>query len=250
MIQLTQQSFALPTAPRVLTIGAGELHLWRVALDRPHESADFLHKRLSEEEQLRAGRFISDQQAARYVITHAALRNILARYLKLAESEIQFGQDSFGKPRLLTGNSLTFNLTHSGDLAVVAVAVGFEVGVDIEKLRLVSSFPRMVERCLSEIERKEISRLAADDCQHVFLRLWTHKEAYLKTVGVGLRQPLDQVTIDLCSPDARKVVNHFDLFPQTPTIRLMELNPCDGYVGAVGSTHRETPEVRTFAWTP
>ena len=95
-------------------------------------------------------------------------------------------------------------------------------------------------RTFATTPRKSVSRQ--------FLRFWTHKEAYLKTIGVGLRAPLDRLHLDLQAPEGRKVVNHFHLFPRKPATRLMELVPCEGFVGAVGSTHSESPEIKTFGW--
>lgn len=250
MIQLSTKLFPLPRPTRQMSIDQSELHLWRIPLEEAAEAVDVLHKQLSEQEQLRTAKFFREQQATQFVICHAALRDILARYLDVDPREIQYESNDYGKPCLLSGTAgdLRFNLTHSSPLAVVAVSRGADVGVDIEKVREIRSFASMLQRCLSDSERKDLCNLQEDERHRHFLRFWTHKEAYLKTVGVGLRQPLDRVTLDLMAPDARKVVNHFKLFPATPAVRLMELVPCEGFVGAVGSTHDEPPEVKTFGW--
>lgn len=250
MIQLSTKLFPLPRPTRRMQITATELHLWRIPLDEAAVSVDVLHKQLSEQEQLRSAKFFREEQAAQFVICHAALRDILSRYLGVDPREVKFERNAYGKPDLVRGQAggLRFNLTHCSPLAVVAVSRGADVGIDVERIREIRSFASMVERCLSDAERKDLCSLHEEDRHRHFLRFWTHKEAYLKTIGVGLRQPMDRVTLDLMAPEGRKVVNHFHLFPQMPTVRLMELAPCEGYVGAVGSTHTTTPEVKTFGW--
>ncbi|RCS40638.1 hypothetical protein DTL42_25035 [Bremerella cremea] len=250
MIQLSTKPFPLPRPTRQLEIAQNELHLWRISLEEGLDSVDQLQKQLSEAEQVRAGKFFREAQAQQFVVYHAALRDILARYVGVRPREIAYETGQFGKPNVVSvqADGLRFNLTHSGELAVVAVSRGAEVGVDIERTRVVRSFASMLERCLSQAERKDVCDHHEDDRHRHFLRFWTHKEAYLKAIGVGLRAPLDQLTLDLLAPEGRKVVNHFHLFPKQPVIRLMELAPCEGFVGAVGSTHTESPEIKTFGW--
>lgn len=250
MIQLSTKPFPLPRPTRQLEIAQNELHLWRISLDEGIDSVDQLHKQLSDAEQLRAGKFFREAQAQQFVVYHAALRDILARYVGVRPSEIAYETGQFGKPNVVAvqADGIRFNLTHSGELAVIAVSRDAEVGVDIEQVREVRSFASMLQRCLSDAERKDICDQQEEDRHRHFLRFWTHKEAYLKAVGVGLRAPLDRLTLDLQAPEARKVVNHFNLFPEKPAIRLMELAPCEGFVGAVGSTHVESPEIKTFGW--
>ncbi|MHC2069186.1 4'-phosphopantetheinyl transferase family protein [Bremerella sp. T1] len=250
MIQLSTKPFPLPRPMRQLEIAPSELHLWRISFDEGQSIVDELHKQLSEAEQLKASKYFREDQAQKYVVFHAALRDILARYLDVEPAGITYETSQFGKPNVIRGQAdgLQFNLTHSGELAVVAVSHDIEVGVDIERIREVRSFASMLERCLSDAERKDICAHQEPDRYRQFLRFWTHKEAYLKTVGVGLRAPLDRLTLDLQAPEARKVVNHFDVFPQKPAVRLMELAPCEGFVGAVGTTHDVSPEIKTFGW--
>ncbi|MFA8016387.1 4'-phosphopantetheinyl transferase family protein [Bremerella cremea] len=250
MIQLSTKPFPLPLPARQLEIGTNDLHLWRVSLEDGLADVDQLHKSLSDAEQLRASKFFTENLAQQYVVYHAALRDILSRYLGVTPSKIAYQASGYGKPNVITGQAgpLQFNLTHSSELAVVAVTRDAEVGVDIERIREVRSFASMLERCLSDAERKDICAHQETEQHRHFLRFWTHKEAYLKTIGVGLRAPLDRVTLDLLAPDARKVVNHFHVFPNTPSVRLMELVPCEGFVGAVGTTHVDSPEIKTFGW--
>eukprot|EP00534_Pseudo-nitzschia_fraudulenta_P007117 CAMPEP_0201188844 /NCGR_PEP_ID=MMETSP0851-20130426/136472_1 /ASSEMBLY_ACC=CAM_ASM_000631 /TAXON_ID=183588 /ORGANISM="Pseudo-nitzschia fraudulenta, Strain WWA7" /LENGTH=123 /DNA_ID=CAMNT_0047474559 /DNA_START=129 /DNA_END=496 /DNA_ORIENTATION=- len=122
---------------RQLEIAQTELHLWRISLEEGLSGVDQLHKQLSEAEQVRASKFFRESQAQQYVVYHAALRDILARYLDVEPAEIVYESGEFGKPNIIRGQAgeLRFNLTHSSELAVVAVSMGMEVGVDIERIR-------------------------------------------------------------------------------------------------------------------
>lgn len=109
-----------------------EVHLWRVDLDT--------------------------------VASRRALREILGRYLDLPANELQFEANQHGKPRLASAEGeLAFNLSHSGSLALVAVARR-EVGVDVERIRT----KRPVD----------------------FYRRWADREARVKYLGTGLTGPV------------------------------------------------------------
>jgi len=101
--------------------------VWLVALDA---AADWLPPTPSEAE--RAARFVPPQVGRRYLRSHAALRAILQRYIA---TPLEFGVAEHGKPHLPTVPGLRFNLSHSHEMALVAVAWDVEVGVDVEYLR-------------------------------------------------------------------------------------------------------------------
>jgi len=250
MIQLSAKLQPLPQPKKGVSVAANQLHVWRIALDASASQVDLLHKQLCESEQVRASKFFREELAHHFVVGRAALRQILGRYIGCKPAEVQLEYSKYGKPSLHEshGIDLRFNVSHSSGMAVVAVGLGVDVGVDIERQREIRSFATMVDRCLSDSERYELSALSQADQQRQFMRFWTHKEAYLKAVGVGLRHPLDRVTLDLFAPESRKVVNHFRLFPQVSNVRLTELVPCEGFLGAVGSTHSQNPDFKTFAW--
>ena len=118
---------------------------------------------------------------------------------------LRFRCEQAGKPALVTerrGASLEFNLSHSGELAVFAVARRRRVGVDVEKLK--SDFPAedIAERFFSSNERASLRSLGRDIKQEGFFRCWTRKEAYVKACGAGLQVALDDfdVTLDPALP--------------------------------------------------
>ncbi|MEX0794301.1 MAG: 4'-phosphopantetheinyl transferase superfamily protein [Pirellulaceae bacterium] len=250
MIQLTTNSSLAPAGYDRLELASGQLHLWRISLNALPGQLPTMRESLSGDERQRAARFVADDHARRFVVAHSAMREILGRYLGLSARELRLETGQHGKPRLARAykTSLSFNLSHSADLAVLAVAPGGEVGIDIEQVREIRSFPMMLERCLSRAERNDLGRMPAERRHAEFLRFWTHKEAYVKAFGVGLRQPMDGITVDLVAPPARKVVNHFGIFPDQGNVYLTDIHPGEGFVGAVAATSVDCSTVETFGW--
>lgn len=178
-----------------------EVHLWRVFVSGPVASDAAAAGALSEDERTRAYRFRFEADRGRFVASHAALRHILASYLGATPASLTFGTDTHGKPFLdapAHGRSLRFSLSHSGDLALVAVSLGREVGVDVEQVRPRVDLEGFAARYFSPRERDALARVPPGDRLHAFLEIWTLKEAYLKACGDGLVRALDafDVTVD------------------------------------------------------
>lgn len=118
----------------------------------------------------------------------AAARAVLLAELGVDEAQLESTDD--GKP-VLTDGSRHFNVSHSHDLAAIALA-GVEVGIDVEALG--GRRRRVLPGVLAETERERV--LSAPDPVLAFLRAWTRKEALLKAIGCGLRVRLKDVAID------------------------------------------------------
>lgn len=172
-----------PTGPERPALTAGEVHVWRARLDGTHPGP----AGLPAAERERAAAFLRDDAAGRWVASRWALRQVLSRYLDEPAAEIALELGENDKPQLADPSSgLRFNLSHSGDLALVAVAPDREVGVDIEQIEPARDLLALAERALAPEAVAEI-RAAAPDKQHLaFHRAWTRHEARLKCLGLGL----------------------------------------------------------------
>jgi 4'-phosphopantetheinyl transferase len=152
-------------------MNAGEIHVWRIRLDAietPPPTAG---------ETARAARFRTLDMRRRYLRSHAALRAILGRE---TTARLDFAVAEAGKPYLPAAPHLKFNLSHSRERAIVAVALDEEVGVDVECVRPMPDFHAMAERFFPPSEAAEVSD------ERDFFRRWTRIEAALKARGVGL----------------------------------------------------------------
>ncbi len=172
----------------------GEVHVWRVPLDAMTLSDDRASRVLSESERERASRFQFEVHRHRFIASHAALRHILATYLGALPESVVFGEGAYGKPFVDASPNapkLSFSLSHSGRLALVAVSRERELGVDLERVRPMPELANVAARYFSTSERQAIERAAPEDRLHAFLAIWVLKEAYLKACGDGLRRRLD-----------------------------------------------------------
>jgi len=185
-----------------------EVHVWHVALDVSSAIAARLHATLSRDERERSARFRFVRDRHRFSAAHGALRELLGRYLATRPERIGFVRNAFGKPTLAPGfcDRLKFNLSHSGDLALIAVVADSEVGADLERLR-----PRPddadVARCFFSIdELRQLNALPRSLHSAAFMRFWTRKEAYVKARGEGLAIPLNSFSVPLGAPTQGAVV--------------------------------------------
>jgi 4'-phosphopantetheinyl transferase len=166
-------------------IAAGTVELWVVSLANASASED--ERLLDDAERTRAAQLAFERDRRRFVAAHAALRRVLAPYTGLTPAALRFSTEHSGKPRIAgeAGERLGWNLSHSGDMALVAVAGG-PVGVDIECTRPLDDLAGLAERCLTAAETRELASAAEPARVRAFLSGWTRKEACLKTVGAGL----------------------------------------------------------------
>lgn len=116
-----------------------------------------------------------------------ALAAILAEYLGGVEAAATSRAEN-GKPRLAREpGRLSFNLSHSGGLALVAIAPGgVEVGVDVERLRPRRDLVRLAGRRLPAADAAAVAAASGAEREAVFYAAWTRHEARVKCTGVGL----------------------------------------------------------------
>jgi 4'-phosphopantetheinyl transferase len=168
--------------------------VWQIDLREPCPDMQQLTRMLSECERTRANRVIPARDRDRFVAVHAAVRGILDRYLcgGLGRSEFDYGP--YGKPELqrfgCPSDCLTFNLSHSQDVALCAIALGRRVGVDAEYRRAGISIDKIAEQICSPTEYQSFTEIPSDQRETAFFQCWARKEACAKATGVGLTVPL------------------------------------------------------------
>jgi len=169
-----------------LELRAGTVAVWWAGLDRmPPTTA--LEPELTPSERERAGRFLVEDARRRYLIGRALLRRTLSALLETAPADVPLTATDRGKP-VLDGpqprRPLAFNLSHSGDVVVVAFAPCGGLGIDLEVPGRDHDAARLARRFFTTAEADAVA--AATDPEPVFLHLWTAKEAWMKAVGTGL----------------------------------------------------------------
>ena len=152
-------------------------------------------------------RFAADRD--RYVVGRGMLRRILSRNGAGVPERIVIADRRWGKPAIRPPSALRFSVAHSGDRALVAVAHGREVGVDLERARLLGNVMALGRRMCAPAELAKLAALPTHHRSIALLRCWVRKEACVKALGVGLRQPLDAFEVGVqprACVEARSVV--------------------------------------------
>ncbi len=173
-----------PDSPR---LKSGRLHVWRLDLGLNPEQPPPPRHLLSADESHRADRFRDSFAAARFVIARSALRVILGKYLRIDPQSLELEYGTQGKPILASPHAwLSFNLSHSRELGLLAITGTGSIGVDVEQL---SSRPKLSEIAHRLFSRKqlELMTLAHGDAWiKLFFENWTAREARLKAQGLGV----------------------------------------------------------------
>ncbi len=234
-----------PTHAAPPPLRADDVHVW--AVDRDADAGD--NGMLSPPERARREAFRFARDRLRYATSHAALYRLLGAYLGCAPEAVRLITGQWGKPALdprTHSNPVWFNMAASGPLALIAVTRAAEVGVDLEELAPFPDLSEVAADHFSPEERAAIAAATGAQRLATFYRCWTRKEAYLKALGVGLRQPLHRFAVSADSRSTASLI-HVDSDPaEGAQWSIIHLEPRVAFVGAVACRAR-TVRVGTFA---
>lgn len=176
-----------------ISLRSPEIHIWRIDLTQPIERCTKFEELLASEEIEKRNRFCFQRDRVRFAISHVATRDILSRYVRANPRVIRFRNNAFGKPELSPDFNLpgiSFNLSHSGNWAILALAHSIAIGIDIEEVHSDFLPLEVAQHFFSELEVRVLSALSESERMYAFFECWTRKEAYLKARGGGLAIPL------------------------------------------------------------
>jgi 4'-phosphopantetheinyl transferase len=207
-------------APPPLEVG--DVHLWRVDLSRDPVSLSSL----SSDEHARLARYSSPRAGQRYARARASMRTLLGAYLRQPPHDFVFRYGAHGKPSLGAESPVSFNLSHSADVAVLAVADAAlgEIGIDIERIRDDVDVAKVATRALAPAEDARLRALPAGERLSAFFAYWTRREACLKAQGTGWSGVKSSAAMLNLRPsiEDRLTVHAFDFH---------------GFIGALAVTH-------------
>jgi 4'-phosphopantetheinyl transferase len=218
--------------PKDLSLLPDDFHIWRISLTRTEAELQNLLATLSSDELARAERFRFEKDRLRFIAGRGILRTILSRYLGIEPQNIQFNYGSRGKPLLSqdANSKISFNLSHSQDLAICGVSLVHDLGVDVEFIRSIDNVESLAKRFFSSQEYENIKSFPPNQQQKIFFRYWTCKEAFLKATGVGIGE-LEAIEISL-SPGKPAQIATDTTNRTTSQWCLSEIVPDDKYVAA------------------
>lgn len=157
-----------------------------------YEQSLVLYKKLSAERRAKVDKLKNAEVRAKQIISGAFLEYCLRLETGILEGELPFQYNEHGKPYLKNSN-IHFNMSHSGEYAVLAVGDS-RVGIDVERLR--KNRLSVARRCFCPEEYADIMSAGDKLLQELrFLEYWTMKEAYVKYIGAGLSIPLNSFCI-------------------------------------------------------
>lgn len=218
--------------PQRLTLVGEEVHVWRACLDVPKLRVRALEESLAEHEVSRALRFYLAEDRRHFTVAHGLLREILSLYLDTPPDQLRFGYNPHGKP-FLPGTAICFNLSHSGGMALYAIARSMEIGIDIERIPTDFECAEVAERFFSRGETDALRTVPSDLQPVAFFNCWTRKEAFVKALGEGISFPLNQFDVTLAPNEPARLISIVGDSPAAARFCLQELDVGDGYAGAL-----------------
>ena len=182
-----------------------EVHVWWI---RPEavQTPDLVQRFeavLSTDERERYRRFVFPHDRHVYLAAHALVRTMLSGYTDVDPAALAFTAGPYGRPEIsgLPGAPrLRFSLSHTRDLAAVAVSTSHDVGLDVEHLARPADCLALARQFFSAAEATHLASLPPEQRTAAFFDYWTLKEAYIKATGMGLSMPLQSFSFTLGAP--------------------------------------------------
>ncbi len=233
-------------APDGLKLADGNVHVFSTLLDVPAKRLKELAQWLSDDEWQRANRFHLERNRRRFIAGRGTLREILATLVDIDPATLVFAYGEFGKPHIAApalAHSLHFNLAHAESIAVYATAK-HALGVDLERVRAMEEAEQIASRYFSPREKRCLLTLPADQRREAFFNCWTYKEAYLKAIGSGLDDCLDQIEVTLAPDGAAELLG---VTNDSKAWRFHSLTPAAEFVGAL-AVQPEYSRVNCWQW--
>jgi 4'-phosphopantetheinyl transferase len=229
-----------------------EVDVWQASLRPDDRQLPWMRSLLSAAETTRMAALRTSTLRRRFVASRTFLRSVLAACLDVAPQRVAFECGPAGKPRLVdtpaAGPRLEFNLAHAGDHALLAVAWGIEVGVDLEWINPRLDPDAVAAYSFTRQEIDELLRLEPAPRRRAFFTAWTRKEALVKGLGTGLSTPLAAFAVPV-RPDEPPRVEWTRTPAPEGSWTLVDLASPAGYVACLAA---HAPEVcaRRRYWAP
>lgn len=187
------------------------IDIWICDSESLKNKDQFYFSLLSSEEKNRAERFKFEKHRLQFVAFHGFMRTVLSEYLHIDPVEIKYEKGEKGKPFLsqLSCKEMTlhFNLSHTHNIALLAVSKDKEVGIDIEHIDRNTDWKGVGQRFFTALEQNNLFSLHQNEQKLAFYKLWTRKEAYMKVLGTGLSLSPTEFTLTV-PPESPTLVEH------------------------------------------
>jgi len=170
-------------------LNENEVHIWLNYLNVHEARIKHLYPLLSDVERERSERFKFYKHRKAFIASHGFLHSVLAYYIDCDADEIEFTQGEFGKPSLIqqqNPHNIQFNLSHSNNIAMLAVCKQHSLGIDVEYAERKTDWAGISKRFFTKNEQQQLFSLKEDEQKKAFFQIWTRKEAHMKVTAKGL----------------------------------------------------------------
>ena len=235
-----------------LSLTKQDIHIWGSDIDMHISRLERLYQALSIDEKMRAQRYHFEKDRNKFIIRRGILRYILGRYLNTNPSLIKFSYGNNRKPSLAHAfdhSRICFNLSHSKGFALYAFARDCEIGVDLQHIQDIPEMEQIVERFFSGKEIEVFRSLPKSQKRAAFFKGWTCKEAFIKTHGDGLFQPLDKFDVSLSPGKPARLLTINNDSREASRWMIQDLKPGPNYVAAF-AVKSHIFETKCWQWEP
>lgn len=209
------------------------VHIWVIDLNITEDEISFLKNVLSEDEIIKASKFRFQKDKNCSIITRGALRILSSKYLDLKPEDIVFEYGEFGKPDFKMNTKLKFNISHSGDMAIIGFVLHDDIGVDIEHMKSDFDVLDIASNYFSNSEIDSLKKLPIENYVKGFYRCWTLKESFIKAKSLGLSFPLDSFSVSIDSDEETELLETKWSKKEKDLWKLFTFYPKENYIGAV-----------------
>jgi 4'-phosphopantetheinyl transferase len=224
---------------RLPTLTVHAVVLWHAVLDAGRDDIARLTALLDEGERVRVLRLATDRLRRRQVMARGLLRLLLGHYTAADPRAVRLLSGPHGKPALAAGASLHFNVAHSGERALFALADSRPVGVDLEAVARPIDVLGVAAHAFSPDEQALLRSAPEGARVDVFYRLWTRKEAYVKARGSGLTYPMRSFTVSARADDDDALVADHLAPDACADWRVRSVAAPEGYCAALAAAGRD-----------
>ena len=217
------------------TLNTSHIDIWQYPLNTSFPQAQSL---LNQEELARANRYHFERHQRRFTIARATLRLILSRYTAIPPQDLVFGENEYGKPHLLNRPDIQFNLSHSGELALLAIGKENPMGIDLEFF-VARPFEGIGSHMFSVIENKALQSTPKALKPMAFFHIWAQKEALIKACGMGLSYPTQDFDVPALPSTNQSILDT----KHNKTWQMVSFHPQVGCCAAL-CYHSEVKQIR------
>lgn len=209
-----------------------EIHLWKLQISKFKPYYEDFWNTLSESEKEKANKFRFNKDKICNVLARGVLKKLLYSYCNTNSLFIQYTK--YNKPYINDLNNVRFNISHSKNYIIIAIAKNIDLGVDVEFINKNAVHEDVSKSFFSTEEQYELSMLKDSEKTEGFYRCWTRKEAFIKALGTGLSFPLDKFVVSLHPYKAELLKTKWDENEKKQWL-LKSFTPNPDYVGAIAT---------------